>query len=176
MNFASWPVRPKAVQVLVIATLLYAFCAGFRTIGDFDFGWQIATGRYVAQHHQIPRSDVFSYSAPGAAWSYPVLSGLIFYWLFLLGEYAALSWLLAVAAAATVGMLLRRSGLAATLAAFLAIPSIVFRENARAELFGTLLFAAYVVLLWNYFRSGRMRFWLLPLLMLLWVNLHPGFV
>src|SRR6185312_15094649 len=121
------------------AVLVYAFCAGFRTIGDFDFGWQIATGRYVAQHHQIPRSDLFSYSSSGAPWSYPVLAGLVFYWLFLLGGYAALSWLLAVAAVATLGLLLRHAGLATTLAALLAVPSIVFRENARAELFSTLL-------------------------------------
>jgi hypothetical protein len=67
------------VTVLAIAAVLvYAFCSGFHTIGDFDFGWQIATGRYVAQHHQVPRSEVFSYSDPGAAWWYPVLSGLIF--------------------------------------------------------------------------------------------------
>ncbi|HVH87902.1 MAG TPA: hypothetical protein VM912_14340 [Terriglobales bacterium] len=162
--------------LLGFTAVVYAFCAGFRTIGDFDFGWQIATGRYVAQHHQIPTSDVLSYSSAGAAWSYAVLPGLIFYWLFLLGGYAILSWLLAVAAVMTVGILLRRAGPATAMAAFLAVPSIVFRENARAELFTTLLFAAYVSLLWNYFRSGRLRFWLLPLLMLLWVNLHPGFV
>ena len=160
----------------VTAVLVYAFFDGFRTIGDFDFGWQIATGRYVAQHHQIPRLDVFSYASSGAPWSYPVLAGLIFYWLFLSGGYAALSWLLAVAAVGTVGILLRRPGLVTTIAAFLAVPSIVFRENARAELFSTLLFAAYAALLWNYFRSGRLRFWWLPLLMLFWVNLHPAFV
>ncbi len=160
----------------VAAVLVYAFCAGLRTIGDFDFGWQIATGRYVAQHHQIPRSDVFSYASSGAPWSYPVLAGLIFYWLFLLGGYAALSWLLALAAVGTIGILLRRPGFVTAIAAFLAVPSIVFRENARAELFSTVLFAAYVALLWNYFRTGRLRFWLLPVLMLLWVNLHPAFV
>ena len=97
MNFFGWRVRPTTVQILAIATLLYAFCAGFRTIGDFDFRWQIATGRYLAQHHQIPRTDVFTYTATGGEWLYPPFSGLILYWLYLLGGYAALSWLLALA-------------------------------------------------------------------------------
>jgi len=30
--------------------------------------------------------------------------------------------------------------------------------------------------LWHYYRGANIRFWLFPLLMLLWVNLHPGFV
>src|SRR5690348_5102742 len=128
MNFASWPVRPKAVQVLVIATLLYAFCAGFRTIGDFDFGWQIATGRHVAQHHQIPRTDVFTYTAAGNEWLYPPFSGLILYRVYLLGGYSALSWLLALAVVVTIAFLLCRRGvgIATCLAVILAVPSIVF--------------------------------------------------
>lgn len=169
-------IRRGLVLAITASALLYAFCAGLRTIGDFDFGWQIATGRYVAQHHQIPRTDVLSYTVPGAEWLYPPFSGLIFYWLFLMGGYAALSWLLAAAAVATIAFLLRRPGLATGAAAVLAVPSIVFRENPRAELFTTLLFAAYVALLWQFFRDGRAKLWFLPVLMLLWVNLHLGFI
>src|SRR5947208_3268627 len=85
----------------LVAMLQYSLCARFRTIGDFDFGWQIATGRYLAQHHQIPRTDVFTYTATGGEWLYPPFSGLILYWLYLLGGYAALSWLLALAVVVT---------------------------------------------------------------------------
>src|SRR5947209_1883423 len=178
MNFFGWRVRPTTVQILAIATLLYAFCAGFRTIGDFDFGWQIATGRYLAQHHQIPRIDIFTYTATGREWLYPPLSGLILYWLYLLGGYAALSWVLALAVVVTIAFLLSGPnwGMATSVAAALAVPSIVFRENPRAELFSTVLFAVDLWILWRYFRGARARLWLLPLLMLAWVNLHPGFI
>lgn len=169
-------IRRGLVLALAASALVYAFCAGLRTIGDFDFGWQIATGRYVAQHHQIPRTDVLTYTIPGTEWLYPPFAGLILYWLFLLGGYSALSWLLAAAAVATIAFLLRRPGLATGAAAILAVPSIIFRENPRAELFTTLLFAVCLALLWQFFRDGRARLWLLPVLMLLWVNLHLGFV
>src|SRR5579859_6315806 len=169
--------RRRAILLFLIGiTLLYAFCAGLRTIGDFDFGWQIAMGRYVAQHHQIPRTDVLSLTVPEAEWLYPPFAGLILYWLYLLGGYAALSWLLAVAAVATIAFLLRRPGIATAVAGILAIPSIVYRENPRAELFTTFLFAVCLSLLWQYFREGRAPLWLLPLLMFSWVNLHPGFI
>ncbi len=36
------------------------------------------------------------------------------------------------------------------------------------------LFAAFLTLLWEYYETGRSRLWLLPLMMVAWVNLHLG--
>jgi tetratricopeptide (TPR) repeat protein len=176
MSTSEWPVRRFVVFSLIGIALVYAFFAGLRTIGDFDFGWQIATGRYVAQHHHIPGADALAYTVPGRPWLYPPFSGLILYWLYLLGGYAALSWLLAIAVVATVGFLVRVPSVVTALAAILAVPSLVFRETPRAELFTTFLFAVYLSLLWRYFRDGEQKLWPLPLFMLWWVNLHPGFI
>ena len=90
---------------LVAIALAYAFLAGLRTVADFDLGWQLATGRYILQHHLIPSTEVFSYTAHGNPWLYPPFSGVIFYLLYLAGGYAALSWLSAVACCATVAIL-----------------------------------------------------------------------
>ncbi len=43
-------------------------------------------------------------------------------------------------------------------------------------MFTVVLFAAFLSLLWENYQTGRARLWLLPLLMVAWVNLHPGFV
>jgi len=43
-------------------------------------------------------------------------------------------------------------------------------------MFTTILFAAFLGLLWLHYRRGRAPLWLLPLLMIAWVNLHLGFV
>jgi hypothetical protein len=43
-------------------------------------------------------------------------------------------------------------------------------------MFTVLLFATFLALLWRYHRTGRSPLWLLPLLMVAWVNLHLGFV
>ncbi len=76
---------------LAAIALVYAFFAGLKTVADFDLGWQLATGRYILQHLVIPSADVFSYTAHGNPWMYPPFSGMIFYLLFLVGGYTALS-------------------------------------------------------------------------------------
>jgi tetratricopeptide (TPR) repeat protein len=53
---------------------------------------------------------------------------------------------------------------------------IATRTGARADMFSVVLFAAFLVLLWQHHRSGRARLWLLPILMAAWVNLHLGFI
>src|SRR5207245_5630290 len=92
--------------VLIAVTLIYSLFAGLRTLTDFDLGWQLATGRWIFRNHQIPSTDVFSYTAQGQPWIYPVLSGLVFYAVFLAGGYALLSWLGASACVVTGGLLI----------------------------------------------------------------------
>ena len=78
------------------------FLAGLKTVVDFDLGWQMATGRYLLTHHAIPRTELFSYTAHGVEWIYPVLSGLVFYLLYQMGGYAAISWFCALACVAAL--------------------------------------------------------------------------
>lgn len=154
----------------------YALLAGLHTLQDFDLGWQLATGRWVLQHRHIFSTDVFSYTASGQPWIYPVLSGIVFYLIFLVGGYSLLSWMGAMACAATVALLLRRARAIGCALAVVAVPLIANRTQPRAEMFTPILFAAFLNLLWRHYRTGRSRLWLLPVLMVGWVNLHLGFV
>ncbi len=165
-----------AVRVLVLLALLYALFAGLRTVADPDLGWQLATGRYVIQHHQIPSFDVFSYTAAGNEWIYPPFAGVLFYGLFVAWGYAGISWFSALACVATIALMLRKGSAAAAALAIVAVPIIAIRTTPRADLFTTLLFTAFLGELWLFQRRSQARLWVLPILMLLWVNLHPGFV
>jgi tetratricopeptide (TPR) repeat protein len=162
--------------MLAAIALIYAFLAGLRTVSDFDLGWQLATGRWVAQHHSVPSTDVFSYTAQGEPWIYPVGSGLVLYAAYLLGGYALISWIGALACAGTVALLLRRGSAVSAGIAIIAVPLIALRTRPRADMFTVVLFAAFLSLLWENYQTGRARLWLLPLLMLAWVNFHLGFV
>ena len=162
-----------AISLFVIA---YAFLAGFRSVTEYDLGWLLATGRWILQYWQIPSADVFSYTAQGQPWIYPVGSSLILYGAYVLGGYALLSWLGAAACAVATGLLLKRGSVMHALLAVLAVPLIAIRTRPRADMFTVVLFAAFLGLLWRYLRTGRARLWLLPLLMTGWVNLHLGFV
>ena len=164
------------VRSLMALALFYAILAGLRTVADFDLGWQLATGRYVIQHQQIPYTDVFSYTIRGKEWIYPPFSGVLLYAFYFLGGFAALSWLSAAACTATTALLLRRNSALTAALAVVAVPAISIATTPRAELFTTVLFAAFIAILWRQFQGEQAPLWLLPPLMLAWVNLHLGFI
>jgi tetratricopeptide (TPR) repeat protein len=189
-------VSPRtAGLVLMILTLVYAFLSGLRTVNEVDMGFHLATGRYIVQHHVIPSSDVLSYTAAGAEWIYPPFAEVLLYGIFCAFGYAGLSWLCAVVLAATIGYLLynfRHSELLiAVVLALMAVPPLALRSTPRPDLFTHLFFAIYLVRLCCYRRCGsgawddsaaaqlcreRMQLWILPPVMLLWVNFHPAFI
>ena len=162
--------------LLASIALIYACLAGLRTVADYDTGWQLATGRWVLQHHHIPSVDVLSYTVQGQHWIYPVGAGVMFYLAFLIGGYTLLSGIGAAACVGTVVLLLRRGNALSASLAILAVPLIALRTPPRADAFSVVLFAAFLSLLWENYQTGRAHLWLLPLLMLVWVNVHFGFV
>lgn len=179
-NRGSGAQRLTLARILFFAlggiALLYALLAGLRTVTDPDFGWQMATGRWIVQHHHIPSTDVFSYTATGSPWIYPVVSELLFYGIYLLGGFALLSWMGALTCVGTVALLLRRGSAFTAAVAILGIPLIADRTVPRAEMFTVLLFAAFLSLLWENYETSRAPLFWLPVLMALWVNLHLGFI
>src|SRR6516225_1221697 len=166
----------QAALVLSLVAIGYALLAGLRTLTVTDLGWQLATARWIVQYHEIPSTDVFSYTALGEPWVYPVGSGLLFYGAYLLGGYALLSWIQAAACAGTVALMVWRGSLVSAVLGILAVPMIATRAGARADMFSVVPFAALLKLLWQHHRNGRARLWLLPVLMAAWVNLHLGFI
>ena len=88
----------------------------------------------------------------------------------------ALTWFCALACLAVVAYLVRRGDIGSAVLAMLAVQSIAALTAPRADLFSTVFFALFLGELWAYHCSMRSRPWLLPVIMLLWVNLHPGFI
>ena len=175
-RWANWFRQRPWFLILSAVALTYAFLAGFRTVSDYDIFWQLATGRWVAQHHTIFSTDVFSYTAQGQPWLYPIGSGLLFYAAFLMGGYALLSWLGAIACVGTIALLLRRGSAISAALAVIAVSAIAARTAPRADMFSVALFAAFLSILWEQYEDGSGKLWILPFLMVAWVNLHLGFL
>jgi tetratricopeptide (TPR) repeat protein len=167
----------RAARVIFISLVLgMALCAGLHTVSDSDLGWHLATGRWVVEHRQIPRTDVLTFTSAGKPWAYPPFAGVILYLVYCLGGYSALSWCSAIACLFVVGYLVRRNDQPTAILAMFAVQSIAVRTAPRADMFSTIFFALFLGELWSYHRQLRARLWLLPLGMLFWVNLHPGFI
>lgn len=176
MRVSSERCYRAARLVLIVLVLLSALCAGLHTVGDNDMGWHLATGRWVVEHRQVPSTDVLSFTSAGTPWRYPPFAGVLFYLTYNAFGYAGLSWFCALACLAVVAYLVRRGDMASAVLALLAVGSIATRTAARADLFSTVFFALLLGELWAYQRGMRSRLWLLPVIMLFWVNLHPGFI
>ncbi len=175
-SMARWFRTRPWFLLLSAVTLIYALLAGLRTVSDYDLFWQMATGRWVIQHHSVFSTDVFSYTASGQPWIYPVGSGLLFYVAYLVGGYGLISWLGAIACVGTITLLLRRGSAATAALAIISVPAIAARTSPRADMFTVVIFAAFLSILWEQYEMGTAKLWLLPLLMMAWVNLHLGFV
>ena len=172
-RFAGW--RRLWFAGLAAIVIGYALLGSLSPVSGDDPFFLLNDARWLVEHHEIPSVDHFSYTAQGQPWIYPVGGSLLFYGLWLIGGYALLSWFAASATAVTTALLLRNGSVISAVLTALAIPLIAVRTGVRADLFTTLLSAAYLALLWRYHKTSRARLWLLPVLMILWVNAHLGF-
>jgi len=153
-----------------------ALTVGLRTVSDSDTGWHLATGRYVWQHRVIPKTDVLSFTSSGTPWIYPPFGGVLLYLVYSVGGYAGLSWFSAAACLGIAAYLMRKGNMAGSVLTLLALPSIAYRTAPRADLFSTLFFTIFLGEVWEFRCGARRRLWVLPIVMLLWVNFHPGFI
>src|SRR5262245_41483587 len=99
----------------------YAGLIGLRPLIGDDLFFLLNDARWVVEHHEIPWTDHFSFTAFGQSWIYPIGGGLLFYGFYLIGGYAAISWCGAAASAATTALLLRRGSVISAILATLAV-------------------------------------------------------
>src|SRR6185295_6551395 len=64
--FTPW-LRAAAALWLVLVTVVGHSASG--QISDPDLWWHLKTGAIIAATNQVPRTDPFSYSAGGHAWT-----------------------------------------------------------------------------------------------------------
>jgi len=171
-----------------IALLLIALRPLIVTISPEDFWWHMAMGRYIVQTGQVPVVDIFSFTQAGKP--YFVQNWLAEAALFAQHQLGGIELILLVQALVitfTYGLLLwlaiRRSGqirLSVALLMLGVVPAVFDNWMVRPQSYVLPIFAAFLLILTNY-RLGhgprcRPCLWLLPPLMVLWVNMHGSFV
>ena len=169
-------------QVFFIVLLLCLFLMTLRPIVDPDFWWHLRTGQFIAQTHSIPHTDPFSFTKAGQPWlTHEWLSELILYGLFRLGSFALLIFTFSIII--TVAFLLTYLRSPAGTRPYVAGFMLLLGAVATAPTWGvrpqmiSLLFASLFLLLLDHYRSaGKLKFLIpLPVIMLVWVNLHAGY-
>ncbi len=175
---------PSFGDLIFVAVLcsLY-FTAKSPLLSDGDTGYHIRAGELILSTGAVPRFDTFSQHSPpipwiAHEWLSEVLMAATHQWFGMSGIVAASSFLLA-----STGYLLFRSlrsspagVLLAGAVTLLALASSQLHWLARPHLFSLLLLVLFHHMVESWHRERGNRLYLLPPLMLLWANLHGGFM
>ena len=168
--------------VLVVGVLLFAGMLAVFPLQDFDIWMHLAAGRYIVGHGHLPFTHPFNFTAPSGEWiDQEWLSQTL---LFLLHQRIGIDGLVllgaligVVAVGLTLWLALRR-GADFPVAVALALLVVLFLRphlTMRPHL-ATLLFLS----LWAFLLGNRERWrpapYILVATMLLWANLHAGFL
>ncbi len=161
-------------------TLGLAFLLTVRPPWDPDLGWHLRNGEDILRFG-VPRGDLYSYTMAGYPWiSHEWLTDVLMY---LAQHYLGLLFLAVIFALIAVAayLLAARVSLvnweATILAAFTAVLVAYPVVGVRPQLLTLLGLAAtlWILFRWRAAPSNNLIYWLVPL-MLLWVNLHGGFI
>ena len=163
--------------------LLFSVSEGTRTLlSDGDTGWHIRTGDWIIQHGQVPYRDIFSFTKVGQPWfawewGWDVLASLIHTRLGLPGIVLVNTILLGFISSLLFGVVKRRTTnhLLALATSSAAIIGTSFHWLARPHLLSWLFVLVFLDVIDRYEYQARDLLWCLPLLTLLWVNLHGSF-
>jgi len=177
---------PSITDIIFLLLLLGLTYGGLqqRLLGDAGTGWHIRNGQHILSTHTIPHEDSFSYTMPGRPWFawewlYDLGAGIIYTRMGLNGVIFLSALLIAGVFAGLFRKAVARNRypLISALVVVLAIFASSIHFLARPHLFTW----AFTLIFWDILESaserGRWRrlYWL-PALMLVWVNIHGGFL
>jgi len=164
-----------------VYVFVFAFLFASRPLSDGDFWWHLKTGEYIVKNLSIPRVDFYSFTVPGKHWvAHEWLSEVIFYLIYTRAGFNTLIFIFTVLTVLAFWVVFRKVEAHPFVKAFavlLSVWSILPTIGVRPRTF-TLLFAGiYLALLHGFVRERQTRaiWWLVPL-MIVWVNLHAGYL
>jgi hypothetical protein len=169
---------------LTVALMLIALRPLLTPIPPNDFWWHMATGRAIIAQGAIPVVDSFSYTQSGQPFfNQGWLAQLLMYAIYQLGGIPLTYIFQALVIALAYGLLLRlcllrtrQVQLSVGLLLLTTLPLSFDNWLVRPQSYAFPLFAAFLTILTEYRLGGKNRLWLLPPLMVLWVNIHGSFV
>src|SRR6516165_6528080 len=172
---------------LMPMVFLFGRMEGVKTLlSDCDTGWHIRTGEWILANGWVPTRDMFSFSKPGAPWyAWEWLSEIVLARLNAIGGLQAVVMFAMLLISVTfmgLFLLVRRKAnpIVAIAVTMLAAAASSIHWLARPHLF-TLFFLVVFYAALEQVREGRTRILgvsvlaALPVITILWTNLHGGF-
>lgn len=180
------PLRSRSrteLWTLLLITIAGAAPFLLRVSADPDLWWHVRSGQLIWAERGVPAVDTWSFTASGEAWvNHEWLADTVMASVFdLMGQSGLLLLRDLLIVAMVVGLVLVfaervREPLLVFVGVVAAVPITGLFMNVRPHAFSYALVVWAVVVL-DRARRGRLAWlWALPFIMLLWVNLHGGFL
>ncbi len=171
-------------SLVILIVLVVIFVTALQPITDPDFWWHLKTGEYIIQNHGLPHADVFSHTRLGSEWvTHEWLSEVFMYGVYRIAGFAGLIVVFALLITASFWVIYIRfrsrvgHPFIAALALLLGAAATTLVWGARPQIFTLLLASIFLYILDNYYgKKSEKAIWLLVPLMVLWVNLHAGWM
>jgi hypothetical protein len=175
---------PSIEGVIGIVIFTIVLTDSDRLLLDSDTGWHIRTGDYILDKLEVPKVDIFSHTKYGQTWiAHEWLSDVVFA-LFhklsgLTGVVVLSGYLISITFVVLFKALYaaRLNILIVTVVTILAALTSYIHWLVRPHLFSFLLTVVWSIILESHqTEPKRSHIFLLPALMVLWVNLHGGYL
>jgi len=176
-----WPHLLSKVSLIIF--LIFIISSTAQLINNGDFWFHLSIGRYIFDTHKIPVTEFFSHTANGALWvSHSWLYELILYIVYRMFSWNGIVVLKVLCALATYLILYKITKLY-KIPTLLSVGLLTLIHAAIVQLwmdrpqiisyFLTSLLLL-ILLIFNRNNVGTKKIVLLPLLFILWGNLHAG--
>ncbi len=162
--------------VLLFFAILSVYCS--REIADLDIWLHLKTGEIIAKSGFVPLNDIFSFTMFGKPWiNHEWLFQLLAFLSFRAGGPDGLIFMQNIVMAATFLLLLlfgirRGHPVFVFVILYLAMLAMAYRFTIRPDIFSLFFLAIYLFILKEYKAQQHILIWTLPLLQVIWVNMH----
>jgi len=181
-NHSSFFISSYDFLWLSIALLILLSLALLLPLSPQDYWWYLRLGQDVAATGSIPNVDTYSFTRAGAPFFYQSwLAALLFWKVFQTGGFALTFFLRALIVAVTYTLLwamVKAAGAGPRLASLLVVLAALAGSNNwsfRPQLFIYPIFILVLLILTKWTQGEKRGLWVLPVLSMLWVNLHGSF-
>ncbi|MBK8981846.1 MAG: hypothetical protein IPM38_05870 [Ignavibacteria bacterium] len=169
---------PSLISVFIVV-LLFAF----RKIANYDLGFHLNAGRWIIENMTFPAKDVFTFTVNShdyidIQWLYQVLMFSVEK----ISGYSGLAVINSLAVLTVFFLMLKRNNLSGVplpvsiIFMIITAVCIQIRFSYRPEIWTWIFILIVLLILDKNFYSKKSRLYLLPVIMLIWVNMHGLFI
>jgi hypothetical protein len=169
--------------IFVILLIILSSNLGHGLLNDCDTGYHIRAGEYILETFSIPRQDMFSFLSPPPEWTAhewlsEIVMALVHNVLGLTGVVVFFAFLISLTYYLLFKFLRKNHENIVLLVGMvlLVIASSMIHFLARPHIFSLLFVVIWYHILDSYQYHNRNTLYFLPVITILWVNLHGAFI